>query len=287
MNKKQIRAITAVAAAFSIACVMTSCNKNETSKTTVVSGSSEAETTKENAVSSVGIPEFDDNGSKITSLIVTDDKKVTVTNAAGLPVTELAVLGKDNQIVTGANGSPVPPTLASINKNQQQASPSMPDMSNPDAPADYKGFSSFLWMAALTDNNKFITYSEDSKIVDVKIKIKDDAKDGNYKLVLNPFGSYCNDTADIPFKMESPVITVGNAEAPASFDPSSISDPVIYSENVSAQPGDEITLSFCLANNPGIVAGTTSFNYDNNAMTVEEITVAEVLSNGTFQTVVK
>lgn len=285
MNKKHISVIAA-AVAFSVVCVMTSCNKNESGKTTVISDSSEAETVKENTVSSADIPEFDDNGSRITSVVITDAQKVTVTNAAGLPVTELAVLGKDNQIVTGADGHPVPPVLAAANNsNKGQASPVMPDLSNPDAPAEYKGYSAFLWMSALTENNNFIPFSEDSEIVEVKIKIKDDAPDGNYTLLLNPNGSFCSkDPKDIPFINESPVITIGNAEAPASFDPSSTKDPVLYSENMTVKPGDEITLSFRLANNPGIVAGSSSFNYDNSVMTVEDIVVADALSNGTFQT---
>lgn len=284
MNKKHISIITV--AAFSVICAMTSCDKNETSKTTVVSNSSE--TTKENTVSSVKIPEFDDNGSKITSVVVTDENKITVTNAAGLPVTELAVLGNDNKIVTEANGEPVPPALSSAANQQQQqqlASPVGPDLSNPDAPEDYKGFSAFLWMAALSNSNKFIPFSADSEIVQVKIKIKDDAKDGNYELIFNPNGSsYCDDSVGIHFDMANPVITVGNAEAPEAFDVSSTTNPVIYAENASVQPGDEITLSFRLANNPGIIAATTLFNYDNTAMTVEDIIITDALSNGTFQT---
>ncbi len=290
MNKKHISIITV--AAFSVICAMTSCDKNETSKTTVVSNSSE--TTKENTVSSVKIPEFDDNGSKITSVVVTDENKITVTNAAGLPVTELAVLGNDNKIVTKANGEPVPPALSSAanqQQQQQQASPVGPDLSNPDAPEDYKGFSAFLWMAALSNSNKFIPFSADSEMVQVKIKIKDDAKDGNYELIFNPNGSsYCKDSKDsedIHFDLANPVITIGNAEAPEAFDVSSTTNPVIYAENASVQPGDEITLSFRLANNPGIIAATTSFNYDNTAMTVEDIIITDALSNGTFQTNIK
>ncbi len=281
MNKKCTHAVIAAVCAFSLIFSMTSCNNNDNSKTTVVPTPSETTVSKENTVTNAPVPQFDDNGSKITYVFVTDEQKNTVTNQAGLPVTELAILGKDNQVITEANGNPVPPVLSSSN---QQAVQTQADFTNPDAPAEYKGYSSFLWLAPLSDNNNFIPFSENSQIVEVKVKIKEDAPDGNYKLLLNPKSSFCDEKNDISFKMESPVITIGNAEAPAAFDPSSTNDPVLYSTNAAAQPGDEITLSFMVANNPGIVAGASSFNYDNSVMTVETITVSDALSKGDFQT---
>lgn len=286
MKNKYSDVIIAVAAAFCTICAMTSCNDNNSnSKTTVVNDVSKTETTKEASVSSAAIPEFDDNGSKITSIVVTDAEKQTVTNQAGLPVTELAVLDKENHVVTKANGSPVPPSLESIEKKTQQT---QADFSNPDAPANYKGFSSFLWMAQLNNGNKFVQLSGDTSIVSVKVKIKDNAPSGNYKLILNPnASSFCDETKDIPFTYESPVISIGDSEAPEAFDPSSTSSPVLCSTNASAQPGEEVTLTFSISNNPGIIAFNVSFNYDNSVMSVQSIDVSEPLSKGEFQTNIK
>ena len=125
-----------------------------------------------------------------------------------------------------------------------------------------------------------MTKSEDivfnGDMINVTFKVKDTAPDGNYVIHLSD-SQYSSEFANWDAKALVPsvtngCITVGSA-TPEAQTATNASDFVLTADSVTAKQGDEVTVSFNIADNPGMVAFVLRFQYDCNAL---EIVDAEV-----------
>ena len=113
-------------------------------------------------------------------------------------------------------------------------------------------------------------------MINVTFKVKDTAPDGNYVIHLSD-SQYSSEFANWDAKALVPsvtngCITVGSA-TPEAQTATNASDFVLTADSVTAKQGDEVTVSFNIADNPGMVAFVLRFQYDCNAL---EIVDAEV-----------
>lgn len=127
MDKKKSRLITiALACLLSVSFASCGSDKDDKKGTTVVTSTTEASKTaekdddsksddkddKDTEVTTVTLPEKDDDGSKITVIAVTDENNKAVTDDKGAEVTKVAIVDDKGEVVTDAKGSEVAPNIA-------------------------------------------------------------------------------------------------------------------------------------------------------------------------------
>ena len=127
-------------------------------------------------------------------------------------------------------------------------------------------------------------------MINVTFKVKDTAPDGNYVIHLSD-SQYNSEFANWDAKALVPsvtngCITVGSA-TPEAQTATNASDFVLTADSVTAKQGDEVTVSFRIADNPGMVAFVLRFQYDCNALEIVNAEVgddcADALRNGLNQ----
>ncbi len=105
----------------------------------------------------------------------------------------------------------------------------------------------------------------DGEYITATFKIKDDAKNGTYPITIDwmDFANYsCK-----PLRGLTGIdgaVYVGSEAAPNSFENGGNFE--IMAENVSGNPGDEVTVTFKVNNNPGFVACLFRFGYDSDVL---------------------
>ena len=111
MSRKNKVIITALLCITSL-CVA-SCSKEKIEpEVSSTQNSSQEETNSSNETSEISIPEFDDDGHKISVITVTNDEGKAVTNKENTPVTELAIIDDKGAVITEANGSAAKPNIS-------------------------------------------------------------------------------------------------------------------------------------------------------------------------------
>lgn len=139
---KELRSkIIAVAAVALMAVSFTACESvnpdsssaPNTSATDSSSGNTEDNTSDESVSTEAPVPEFDDNGSKISAVEVTDAEGAAVTDADGAAVTELVVLDDKGKAVTDTAGKNVKPVISSKKPAAAVTTNSLDAIGKPDA----------------------------------------------------------------------------------------------------------------------------------------------------------
>lgn len=124
-------------------------------------------------------------------------------------------------------------------------------------------------------------------MINVTFKVKETTPDGNYVIHLSD-SQYNSEFANWDAKTLVPsvtngCITVGDA-TPEAQTATNASDFVLTADSVTAKQGDEVTVSFRIADNPGMVAFVLRFQYDCNALEIVSAEVgddcADALRNG-------
>lgn len=110
------------------------------------------------------------------------------------------------------------------------------------------------------------------KFVLVTMKIKEDAPDGVYPIVLDTDLSDIEANQIFPDAKVSGSICINSKAEP--FDGNSTNDFVFYGDSVSCKPGDTVEFNINIANNPGLAAFRVSICYDSNAIEIEDMEAA-------------
>lgn len=224
--------------------------------TTAAGGSSNSATPANGNASnggSNGNNAADGNSEVVTSYAaVTDDSGNKVVDDNGKVVTEVVT-------TPSGNGGAV------VDPNQNTAAPYTEKLDTFQA----------YWMDMTKSQD--IVFNGD--MINVTFKVKETAPDGNYIIHLSD-SQYNSEFANWDAKALVPsvtngCITVGDA-TPEAQTATNASDFVLTADSVTAKQGDEVTVSFNIADNPGMVAFVLRFQYDCNAL---EIVNAEVGSD--------
>lgn len=231
-------------------------DSNGNAVTTAAGGSSNAATPANgNASASNG------NSEVVTSYAaVTDDSGNKVVDDNGKVVTEVVTTPSNN------GGAVVDP-------NQNAASSYTEKLDTFQA----------YWMDMTKSQD--IVFNGD--MINVTFKVKETTPDGNYVIHLSD-SQYNSEFANWDAKTLVPsvtngCITVGDA-TPEAQTATNASDFVLTADSVTAKQGDEVTVSFRIADNPGMVAFVLRFQYDCNALEIVSAEVgddcADALRNG-------
>lgn len=218
--------------------------------TTAAGGSSNSATPANGNASSNGNTASNGNSEVVTSYAaVTDDSGNKVVDDNGKVVTEVVT-------TPSSNGGAV------VDPNQNTAAPYTEKLDTFQA----------YWMDMTKSQD--IVFNGD--MINVTFKVKETAPDGNYVIHLSD-SQYSSEFANWDAKALVPsvtngCITVGSA-TPEAQTATNASDFVPTADSVTAKQGDEVTVSFNIADNPGMVAFVLRFQYDCNAL---EIVDAEV-----------
>ena len=104
----------------------------------------------------------------------------------------------------------------------------------------------------------------DGEFITAQFKIKDTTANGTYPVTIE-WTDFSNwDAQAVKFSTTDGSVVVGS-DAPAnSFKNDGSAE--IMATNVSGKPGDTVTVSFNMKNNPGIVACVFRFGYDSDAL---------------------
>ena len=201
------------------------------------------------------------NSEVVTSYAaVTDDSGNKVVDDNGKVVTEVVT-------TPSSNGG------AAVDPNQNTAAPYTEKLDTFQA----------YWMDMTKSQD--IVFNGD--MINVTFKVKDTAPDGNYVIHLSD-SQYNSEFANWDAKALVPsvtngCITVGDA-TPEAQTATNASDFVLTADSVTAKQGDEVTVSFRIADNPGMVAFVLRFQYDCNALEIVNAEVgddcADALRNG-------
>lgn len=227
-------------------------DSNGNAVTTTAAGGSSNSATPANGNASNGNSNNASNGNSevVTSYAaVTDDSGNKVVDDNGKVVTEVVT-------TPSGNGGAV------VDPNQNTAAPYTEKLDTFQA----------YWMDMTKSQD--IVFNGD--MINVTFKVKETAPDGNYVIHLSD-SQYSSEFANWDAKALVPsvtngCITVGSA-TPEVQTATNASDFVLTADSVTAKQGDEVTVSFNIADNPGMVAFVLRFQYDCNAL---EIVDAEV-----------
>lgn len=269
------------------------------------------------------IPDTDDDGNKITVIEVTENGGAKVTDENNNPVTELAIVDKSGSIITNAEGSAVKPNISTDkakttsgtqavqtttanssgnNGSENNISENNGDKNNGsenNSSTENNGFvsnsdtkySGMLWLAGYTSENGKVVFDyieQDGQLIEVKVKISENAQTGNYKISCaksTPSGQESNfvdnDSNSLNAEYSDAVIAV-NGTAPEN---TISSDGVVFwLSNASAAPGETITIYGSISNmKTNLAAFNTYLAYDPSIFTIESITAGELIKgNGDF-----
>lgn len=117
------------------------------------------------------------------------------------------------------------------------------------------------WWMDLSQSKDFVF---DGEFITAQFKIKDTTANGTYPVTIE-WTDFSNwDAQAVKFSTTDGSVVVGS-DAPAnSFKNDGSAE--IMATNVSGKPGDTVTVSFNMKNNPGIVACVFRFGYDSDAL---------------------
>ncbi|MBQ8297128.1 MAG: hypothetical protein IJX77_05030 [Ruminococcus sp.] len=207
---------------------------------------------------------------------------IEVTEADGQPATQyVEVTEAGGQVVTEADGQTVTQsvpvttvvTVENSGGNSDETSNNSSDNNSGDSSADnsgeytpYMDGSWAMWLD-ISEDKDFIFQDE---FIEVTFKIKESAPDGVYDVnITNPdFANLVEGgTTLVPDTVINGKVYVSEELVPQR----EITDAdgfTVYGEHVAAKQGDEVTFTFNMKNNPGMVAMMFEFEYDRNAMDI-------------------
>ena len=119
---------------------------------------------------------------------------------------------------------------------------------------------------------------ESGAMVELSVKVLDDAKAGDYPIEFNYVELYNSDNDEVPFTVQNGTITVGKASSVT--EQGAATSGVNYRlDNATAQPGDVVKLKVHLDNNTGIAVTRVELKYDNKALEVQSINACGVFAD--------
>lgn len=134
-------------------------------------------------------------------------------------------------------------------------------------------YATFLWMSEDTSNKV-----ESGAMVELSVKVLDDAKAGDYPIEFNYVELYNSDNDEVPFTVQNGTVTVGKALSVT--EQGAATSGVNYRlDNATAQPGDVVKLKVHLDNNTGIAVTRVELKYDNKALEVQSINACGVFAD--------
>lgn len=223
-------------------------------------------------------------------------KKNTISKIAALVLAGMMTVGfagcdsttvsdTDNSVVDSNNNDNADAANDNANDNanpdpNNDAEPAPPAPSNNTAET-FKDYSNkkaengksakWIWMDNCTED-----VLGDGSLFEITFRIKQDAADGNYNVVINDF-AMCHVDVDkvVEAKLIDGVVTVGNAEAPTQ---ETVDETYLMLENAKGNAGDTITMVMSISKNPGFTISQLGVNYDSSALEIVDIKTAGILS---------
>ena len=245
-------------------------DSNGNAVTTAAGGSSNSATPANgNASASNGNTASNGNGNNASN----GNSEVVTSYAAVTDDSGNKVVDDNGKVVTEVVTTPSSNGGAVVDPNQNTAAPYTEKLDTFQA----------YWMDMTKSQD--IVFNGD--MINVTFKVKDTAPDGNYVIHLSD-SQYNSEFANWDAKALVPsvtngCITVGDA-TPEAQTATNASDFVLTADSVTAKQGDEVTVSFNIADNPGMVAFVLRFQYDCNALEIVDAEVgddcADALRNG-------
>jgi hypothetical protein len=129
-----------------------------------------------------------------------------------------------------------------------------------------------VYQAYWMDISKRQDFVFDGNLLELEVKIADDAKDGVYpvEVYYSDFSNYSANTDENAKAMKDVAFRAGyvciNSEEPAQE--ALGTKMTLTPETISAKPGETVRMNIRIDNNPGIVAFVIRMRYDSNMMTV-------------------
>lgn len=198
-------------------------------------------------------------------VVVTDNAGVAVTEAGGAVVTtvvNVTEVVQKTEIVTKANNN-------ENNNNNTETTGANQNNSggNNNYQSNMKSFNA-MWL----DVSEHQNYAFNDTFIEVKVKINQDIPDGKYPINITwpDFACYDPEMIGKPVKTEHSVNGYIYVNTPVESQNVPSDGFVVYAENVEAKQGEEAILKFGIKNNPGVCAVNFNFEYDENAITIDE-----------------
>lgn len=207
-------------------------------------------------------------------VVVTDNAGVAVTEAGGAVVTtvvNVTEVVQKTEIVTNVNNGNNNSNNNNNNNNNNNTETTEANQNNSGGNNNYqsnmKSFNA-MWL----DVSESTNYTFNDTFIEVKVKINKDIPDGKYPINITwpDFACYDPEMIGKPVKTDHSVngYIYVNTSAESQDIPSD--GFVVYAENVEAKQGEEAIIKFGIKNNPGICAVNFNFEYDENAITIDE-----------------
>lgn len=199
-------------------------------------------------------------------VVVTDDEGSTETDAQGEPVTEVYTTTKKSSGTT--------PAVTTVTNSQgtvfivvtdESGSETQTEVYTTVAPSEYTA-SVAERRAVWLDMKKNADYVFNGEFLSVTFQVAENTPDGLYRIDIShtDFANYDAESLDVG---AAGCYIAVNTELPNAETPSNGSVQ-ITAQGVTAQPGDEVTVVFSIANNPGCVGFVFGYTYDQNALTL-------------------
>lgn len=212
----------------------------------------------------------DENGNVVTQIVVDNGDDNSNNNGSTTTASGGQTTDKQGNTVTDEQGNPVTNAGVTVTDDGGNSSNSGND-DNQNLYFAKNRYSTFLWMSEDTSNK-----CESGVVVEVAVKVLDDAQSGEYPIEFNYVELYDTNNNEVPFTVQNGTVTVGQASSVS--EQGAASSGVNYRlDNATAQPGDVVKLKVHLDNNTGIAVTRVELKYDNKALEVQSIS-----SSGAF-----
>lgn len=225
---------------------------------------------------------------KVSEIIVTDEKGKSVTDKNGEEVTEKVFVDEKGNIVTNIDNKPISVennsnvTVSSKNENlttdkKTTTSPIVSDANNSSM--------QYARMVFLDMANVQNMITGDGNIAKVTFKVKENVPNGEYEIMidLEPENiQFTNtDMEDIPYKIKkSAIISVG-APLKETVIPNT-SDFSIYMNNATANAGETVEMFIDIKNNPGFIVFVLDIAWDKSIFEIQSIEASGLLPENTL-----
>lgn len=224
------------------------------------SGSESSESGNESSEGDIEYIEVTEaDGQPVTTyIVVTDDKGQPATDSKG--ETQTTAVKVTSTVKNNSNGN-------SSNSGQSETTTASGNSGSSSSDYVSKTKSAYAMWLDISENKDFVFNDE---FIQITFRIKEDTPEGVYDVnISNPdFASLADNVKSVlpDTVINGKVYVSENAEPQREVTDSD--GFCVYADNVSAKPGDEVTLTFSMKNNPGLCAINFWFDYDQNAMEI-------------------
>jgi len=301
LNSEQLAAVQKPGLKFTYGEPATSGNQLDSPDPTAPAATSSSAAASTEAPAGSVVVVTDSQGSAVTEIAAVTDSagavvttQAVVTDSAGVPVTEaggqtVTTVVNVTEVVTKTELVTVSQEAANSGADNTDTSSSSSETetttsSGSNYQSNMKSFNA-IWFDVSDPEGKNYTFND--TFIEVRVKINEDIPDGKYPINITwpDFAARDPEVVGKSVDVDHTINGYLYVNTPVENQDIPSDGFTVIAQNVEGKQGEEAVLKFDIKNNPGLAGINFNFEYDENAITIEEAYAVgefEKISNGSL-----